>query len=222
MTDKQALQEARRRWGRKDSVIHGQECALHKHHSVAKGDRNMPFPSLSNAFDRQSQPTQRADGAPAPSRRGPFRPRLEGLEDRCLPSFGPALSFPTGIEPRAVALGDFNGDGKLDLAVADHFGTTRPGGPVDGTLSVLPGNGDGTFGPAVSYPSVTHPNDVAVGDLNGDGKLDIVVANEGGTVSVFLGKGDGTFLPPVSYAAGFETSRWRSAISTATASSTWP
>jgi hypothetical protein len=64
-----------------------------------------------------------------------FRPRIESLEDRTVPSFFTAPTFPVGTTPVAVAVGDFNGDGKLDLAVVNQGSKT---------MSVLLGNGDGT------------------------------------------------------------------------------
>jgi len=94
----------------------------------------------------------------------------------------------------SVAVGDFNGDGKLDLAVADYNTSA---------MGVLLGNGDGTFQAQIGYATGTFPHGVAVGDFNGDGKLDLAVANSGSNnVSVLLGNGDGTFQPAVNYSTG--------------------
>jgi len=99
----------------------------------------------------------------------------------------------------SVAVGDFNGDGKLDLAVA-NISLGNPG-PI--SVSVLLGNGDGTFQPAVNYSAGSYPSSVTVADFNGDGKLDLAVANNGSNnVSILLGNGDGTFQPAVDYSAG--------------------
>jgi hypothetical protein len=120
-------------------------------------------------------------------RRAASRLQLEALEDRCLPSFLPAVSYPVGASPRAVVTGDFNGDGRLDLAVVNTNSDT---------VSILLGKGDGTFQPAQTYATGHEPGSLAVGDFNGDGKLDIVTTNYG-TVSVLLGNGDGTFQAPI-------------------------
>jgi hypothetical protein len=122
-------------------------------------------------------------------------------------TFQPAQSFPAGAGPRSVAVGDFNGDGLLDLAVAGFGYDTYYHSSYDETVRVLLGQGDGTFLPAQSYAAWSDPWSVAVGDFNGDGKLDLAVANSasyGGTpsVSVLRGQGDGTFLPAVNYSAG--------------------
>jgi predicted dienelactone hydrolase len=108
-------------------------------------------------------------------------------------AFARADSGPLAVY-QSVAVGDFNGDGRLDLALADWDG---------GALSVMLGNGNGTFQAAVSYNAGADAGSVAVGDFNGDGKLDVVVANGfSKNVSVLLGNGDGTFHPAVNYGAG--------------------
>jgi len=85
------------------------------------------------------------------------------------------LSFDTGASPISVAIGDLNGDGNPDLAVANGAANT---------VSVLLGNGDGTFGTKTDFGTGGVPSSVAIGDLDGDGKLDLAVANGSSTVSV--------------------------------------
>ncbi len=97
-----------------------------------------------------------------------------------------------GGAPVALATADLNGDGYLDLVVVNY---------KTNNVSVLLGNGDGTFKTHVEYATGNGPMGVAIGDLNGDGKLDLVVANStDNTVSVLLGNGDGTFQTAVPYA----------------------
>src|SRR6516225_6414802 len=109
-------------------------------------------------------------------------------------SFIAPRAFAAGVAPFSVAVGDFNGDGILDLAVANEGSNN---------VSVLLGNGDGTFQAAVNYTAANEPFSVAVGDFNGDGIQDLAVANESSNnVSVLLGRGDGTFQAPVNYSAG--------------------
>ena len=134
-------------------------------------------------------------------RRPPFyRPELLRLENRNLPGFLAPLAYDAGADPVSVAVADFNGDGKPDLAVANQGNYPYP----NSSVSILLGQGGGTFLPAVSYAAGNNPQSVAVGDFNGDGKQDLAVANYySANVSVLLGKGDGTFLPAVSYLAGY-------------------
>ena len=117
-------------------------------------------------------------------------------------TYGPG-SFNANAGPIAVA--DLNGDGKLDLVIAAS--NVDGMGPLNskGAISVLLGNGDGTFKPNVDYTIGAAATSVAIGDLNGDGKPDLVVSDfasgsQRGVVAVLLGFGDGTFQKAVRYA----------------------
>ena len=97
-----------------------------------------------------------------------------------------------GNSPRSVAVADFNGDGKPDLAVTNQS-----------KVVVFLGNGDGTFGAAVFYDADNNAHGLAVGDFNGDGKPDLAATNSSsGRISILLGIGNGTFSPAVNYVAG--------------------
>jgi len=121
-------------------------------------------------------------------------------------TFQPQVTYAVGISPGAIVAGDFTGDGRLDLAVA----CTGPFPAYQGSVSVLLGNGDGTFQPAVQYAAGADPRSIVAGDFTGNGRLDLAVADDGsygaatgyGTVLVLLSNADGTFQPPVSYAVG--------------------
>ncbi len=95
----------------------------------------------------------------------------------------PMPPAPTDVFPIYAVVGDFDGDGKLDLAVATQ---------TNGTVSVLLGNKDGTFQPRTDYPAGGFPGSVVAGDMDGDGKLDLLVGTAAG-LSLLVGNGDGTF-----------------------------
>ncbi len=108
--------------------------------------------------------------------------------------FADVRTFSVGTSPQSVAVGDFNGDGKPDLVVANSGSNN---------VSILLGNGDGTFQYQVTYTTGTTPYSVAVGDFNGDTHLDLAVANDASnSVSILLGNGDGTFQNAVNYSVG--------------------
>jgi hypothetical protein len=103
--------------------------------------------------------------------------------------------FPAGHLPNDIAIGDFNGDGKLDLAIANHD---------EKHLTVLLGDGNGGFTPAPNSPVAVevrpHVHGVATGDLNGDGNLDLVTDNWGNNqVAVLFGDGKVSFNTPATF-----------------------
>jgi len=107
-------------------------------------------------------------------------------------TFQKAVSYPSGgIKPLWIAVGDFNGNGKPDLAVWNTCGLVTCSLPF---VQILLNNGDGTFRAGAAYSSSSSASSLGgpllAGDFNGDGKLDVVVANEG---VILLGNGDGTF-----------------------------
>ncbi|MBD2119009.1 beta strand repeat-containing protein, partial [Microcystis wesenbergii] len=109
-------------------------------------------------------------------------------------SFGPATNFTLGSRLDSVTVGDFNGDGKSDLAVANVDG---------GNVSVLLGTGTGSFGTATNFTVGVGLRSVTVGDFNGDGKSDLAVANTFGyNVSVLLGTGTGSFGTATNFTVG--------------------
>jgi hypothetical protein len=130
------------------------------------------------------------------------------------------FQFPTTIDVGAPAYGlaasDLNGDGKLDLVV-----TNAAGGGTGHTLQVLLGKGEGTFQPAVAYATGSDPFAAAIGDLNRDGALDLVVVNNSShNFSTLLGNGSGAFQPamtiPVWRLSTARPTRFRSFLDVAT------
>ena len=120
-----------------------------------------------------------------------------------------------GNDPLAAVTADLNHDGHTDIITTNYYSND---------ISVLLGNGDGTFQAARSFPAGERPTALAVADFNGDGRLDVAVADSGDGngngqgVSILMGNGDGTFQAPIFYPAGTRSRRrsWR-ATSRATA-----
>jgi RHS repeat-associated protein len=112
-------------------------------------------------------------------------------------TFRAAVAYPAGTGPTGIAAGDFNGDGNMDLVAANRTGMAA----VDG-FTLLLGNGDGTFRAPTTKVTGTGVGYIAAGDLNGDGKLDLAIADPFGKVAILLGNGDGTFQSLFEYPAG--------------------
>jgi hypothetical protein len=116
-------------------------------------------------------------------------------------TFVNSASYNSRDWPISVQLGDLNGDGRLDLVSANNA-------PGFNTVSVRFGQVGGVFGPVSDYIVGTRPSDVALGDVSGDGRLDIVaVSTSTNTVSVLLGQAGGGFVPKTDYATGANPNR---------------
>src|ERR1039457_168529 len=101
----------------------------------------------------------------------------------------PGSPFPVGTQPYSIAAADFNGDGKIDIAVANSGSNN---------VTVLLGNGAGGFTSASGspFPAGSQPYSVVVGDFNGDGKPDLAIANNlSQNLPILLGNGAGGFTP---------------------------
>src|SRR5438132_6380634 len=200
--------------------------------SAQRQNTSEPLASPSPLSSRRAAPTKTRQAVPVPGVPFDLRRRLHGpgastpqttsqadpLTAATLAT-GTSLSASTmfleapvfssgGYSANSVAVADVNGDGKLDLLVANFCTATPCGG--DGTVGVLLGNGDGTFQPAVTYDSGgQNAVSIAVADVNSDGKPDAVVTDncvtstcDAGAVGVLLGNGDGTFQAAVNYTSG--------------------
>lgn len=121
----------------------------------------------------------------------PFVPPTVGC---AAASFTGAAFFSVGLGPTGIAVADFNGDTKPDLATANQ---------TSNDVSVLLNSGNGTMGGATSFTAGTNPYSLVAGDFNNDLKKDLVVVNSGsGNLSILLGNGMGSFGAPANFIAG--------------------
>jgi hypothetical protein len=123
-------------------------------------------------------------------------------------TFQAPVRYTVGGAVTSIAIADFNGDGKPDIAVAGSNSFS------EGTAGILLGNGNGSFQSVTPLNGITNPISLSVGDFNNDGKPDLAIGDEGtlslttGTVSgssvlVYLNNGNGTFPSPVTYESGY-------------------
>lgn len=121
------------------------------------------------------------------------------------PASAQVARYETGLNPSSIAVGDLNADGRLDMAIANYGGYAPP---YNGSVSISLGRADGTFELRRDYETGDASTNLTMADLNGDSRLDLVVANYGadgatlGSISVLLGNGDGTVQPRTNYSAG--------------------
>ncbi|MCE9537649.1 MAG: FG-GAP-like repeat-containing protein, partial [Bacteroidetes bacterium] len=109
-------------------------------------------------------------------------------------SFSAATNFTADVDPSSVISGDFNGDGKVDLAVSNA---------TSNNVSVLLGTGTGSFGTATNFPTGNQPSSVTSADFNEDGIADLAVTNNGSNnVSLLLGIGSGSFSAATNFMVG--------------------
>ncbi|MBI3784775.1 MAG: VCBS repeat-containing protein, partial [Deltaproteobacteria bacterium] len=163
-----------------------------------------PSPILTPTLLPTNTPTPLPTFTPSssPTLSPTWTPTAGGSPGCAAPSFGAATSFAVGSGPFQVATGDFDRDGKPDLAVTNYAANT---------VSILLGTGTGIFGAATNFAAGSTPHSVAIGDFNTDGKVDLAVTNDTtNTVSILLGTGTGSFGAPTSFPVG--TSPWSVAV----------
>ena len=197
------------------AVAQGPSSIVHEPHSSAV---RSSWSMQSHSQQMRREPVTPADLTLKAMQSRATKPRRFGMGPLSLSNsiFLSALDYNSaGQSTHSVAYGDLNGDGKVDLVLADQCNNNN--NCTNGSVSVLLGNGDGSFQTAVSYDGGGQDTlSVALGDVNGDGKLDVIIANNcasnsncsTGSVSVLLGNGDGTLQAAVSYDAGGADSQY--------------
>jgi hypothetical protein len=123
-------------------------------------------------------------------------------------TFKPVLTYGSGgnaFYGSRAAVADINGDGKKDIVVSNYCSVD---GCAEGTIGVLLGNGDGTFQPVMVSDFAGDASSLAIADVNGDGKPDLLVTIPSGGFAVLLGNGDGTFQSAGRYSSGGQNPTW--------------
>jgi Ca2+-binding RTX toxin-like protein len=154
------------------------------------GDHRLDIISVNTGEEPSSSPTDFAAGVGSPPG---GTSQIDVLLGNGNGTFAAPATVSAGNEADALAIGDFNGDGKPDVAVASYSGNS-----VDVLLNNYAGHA--TVIPPSTIAVGSHPDDVVRADVNNDGIADLIVANKNSnTVEIFLGNGDGTFKAPTTY-----------------------
>ncbi len=157
------------------------------------------LPSIGSATTSQTVGDVNGDGKPDIIATTSYYNNVSVFLNDGAGNFPTRTDYTTGQSPWAVAIGDVNNDGKTDIVTANQEGDF-----AGGSISVLLGNGDGTYQPRADFDAETTPQGIVLADFNSDGNLDAATANnvQPGYIRLFFGNGDGTFSGGQSLSTG--------------------
>ncbi len=138
-----------------------------------------------------------ADGKPDVAVTGGLLDTVEVLLGNTNGTLDNSVAYGMALRSHGIVAADFNHDGRLDLAANENFA-------ADAAVTILIGQGNGTFGNQSQFPGPPYPYEMAVADFNGDGHTDAVISSfqNAGQISVLLGQGAGIFQAPMNRAVG--------------------